>query len=718
LEKAKEVLKKYFGYDEFRGAQEDVIESILNKEDTAAIMPTGAGKSICYQIPALLMQGVTIVISPLISLMKDQVDSLKELGIEATYINSSLSSLEMKERFHNAEMGRYKIIYVAPERLETDDFCNSLAYLHISLVAVDEAHCVSQWGHDFRPSYTKITSFINKLPQRPVVAAFTATATEIVQKDIITLLALKNPRIFITGFDRKNLSFTVIKGEDKEKFIYDYLENNKGKIGIIYTSTRKEAESLYNKLSHRGYKVGVYHAGLSDEERRKVQEDFSFDNIDIIVATNAFGMGIDKSNVRFVIHYNIPKNMEAYYQEAGRAGRDGEESECILLFSPQDIRIQKYFIDESHLPPDRKNYEYNKLRTMVDYCYTSKCLRAYILEYFGEKNVMENCNNCSNCKDEREEKDITIEAQKIFSCVYRMKERFGVNMIADVLKGSKNKKVLTSGLDELSTYGIMKEFSQRHIVALINKLIADEFLLTTDEKYPVVKLRSKSYDVLRGKEKVFMKITKVKKVSKPDNALLEILKNLRKEISQEEGVPPFMIFHDSTLKELSERMPKDKSSLLQIKGIGERKAEVYGEKFLESIAKYIQENNIEIKDEIQQDNIDDSHKEAKIKTHILTYNLYKEGKSVEEIAKERNLSNTTVEEHLFKCLSEGMDINIDDFIQKDYEEIILDAIKSIGGNKLKPIKEALPEQVDYTSIKFVWYKYKNGRNSNGDSLTG
>ncbi|MBC2425622.1 RQC domain-containing protein, partial [Clostridium beijerinckii] len=348
-------------------------------------------------------------------------------------------------------------------------------------------------------------------------------------------------------------------------------------------STRKEAEALYNKLKNKGYKVGVYHAGLSDEDRKRVQEDFSFDNIDIIVATNAFGMGIDKSNVRFVIHYNIPKNMEAYYQEAGRAGRDGEESECILLFSPQDIHIQKYFIDESLLPPDRKNYEYNKLRAMVDYCYTSKCLRAFILEYFGEIDVMDKCNNCSNCNDNREVKDITIEAQKIFSCVYRMKERFGVNMVGDVLKGSKNKKVLSAGLNELSTYGIMSEFSQKQIVALINKLIADEYLLTTDDKYPIVKLKPKSYNVLKGKEPVFMKVTKAIKKPKADNMLLEILKSLRKEISQREGVPPFMIFHDSTLKELSEYMPADKDSLLKIKGVGERKAEVYGDRFIDTI---------------------------------------------------------------------------------------------------------------------------------------
>ncbi|MBD5643634.1 DNA helicase RecQ [Clostridium botulinum] len=706
LESAKNLLKKHFGYNEFRKAQEKVIESILKKEDTVAIMPTGAGKSICYQIPALIFEGVTVVISPLISLMKDQVDSLKEVGIEATYINSSLNNLEIEERIFNAREGLYKLIYIAPERLESDNFVRSLNNLNIALVAVDEAHCVSQWGHDFRPSYTKISNFIRKLSKRPIVTAFTATATETVRRDILKSLELQNPKVFVTGFDRENLSFSVIKGEDKEKFIFDYLENNIGKVGIIYTSTRKEAESLYNKINKKGYTVGVYHAGLSDEERKKTQEDFSFDNIEIIVATNAFGMGIDKSNVRFVIHHNIPKNMEAYYQEAGRAGRDGEESECILLFSPNDIRLQKYFIDESFLSPERKNNEYNKLRAMVDYCYTSKCLRSYILEYFGEDALEEKCNNCSTCNDNREEKDITLEAQKIFSCVYRMKERFGVNMVADVLRGSKNKKLLSLDLDGLSTYGIMEEFTQKDIVALMNKLIADDYMVTTDDKFPVVRLRSKSHDVLKGKEIVSIKVSKIEKKVKADNELFEILKQLRKAISQEESVPPFMIFPDATLKELSEYMPTKEEDLLKIKGIGERKAEVYGERFIEAITEYMNEKGIDINN---MDNYEStkSNKESKIKTHVLSYNLYKEGKTIKEISEERNLKAITIQEHLFKCLSEGMEVDLDNFIKKDYEKLILDTIKKVGGTKLKPVKDELPPEVDYMCIKSVWYKYKD-----------
>lgn len=701
LQKSREILKKYYGYSEFRTAQEQIVGSILQGKDTLAIMPTGAGKSICFQIPALLMEGITIVISPLISLMKDQVDYLREIGIEAAYINSSLGNLELQETLFYARSGKYKLIYIAPERLESESFCNLLQELNIPLIAVDEAHCVSQWGHDFRPSYRRISSFINKLSKRPVVAAFTATATDVVREDMLELLDLSNPKVFITGFDRKNLRFTVIKGEDKNNFLKEYIANNKDKIGIIYTSTRKEAENLYSKLHEKGYKVGVYHAGLSENQRNQVQEDFSFDNIDIIVATNAFGMGIDKSNVRYVIHYNIPKNMEAYYQEAGRAGRDGEDSECLLLFSPKDIQIQKYFIDESTMSEERKNYEYNKLRAMVDYCYTSKCLRAYILQYFGETEVMENCSNCSNCNDTREEKDITLEAQKIFSCVYRMKERFGVNMIADVLKGSGNKKVLSASLDKLSTYGIMKEFTQKQISALINKLIADEYLAITDDAYPVVKLKPNAYPVLKSQEKIFMKISKVQKAIKIDNELFAVLSALRKEISLKENIPPFMIFHDSTLKEMSEYMPATLESLLSIKGVGERKAEVYGKHFLEAICKYMKENNLESNIKAEKEF---PEKVEKVKTHIITCNLYKEGKSLKDISKERGLGITTIQDHIFKCLMDGIEINIDDFIQKPYESLILEAIKNIGGNKLKPIKDALPQEVDYMSIKAVWYK--------------
>lgn len=377
-------LKKYFGYNSFRKGQEEAITDILEGRDVVAIMPTGSGKSVCFQIPAVIFDGVTIVISPLISLMKDQVDSLNELGIPSTYINSSLSEDEIESRIENMSDGKYKLVYIAPERLESDNFVYMLKEIKISFVAVDEAHCVSQWAHDFRPSYKRIASFISTLPKRPVVGAYTATATDAVKDDIIKLLNLMNPSLHITGFDRENLYFSVLKGEDNEKFILSYLEKHNGETGIIYASTRREAESIYNMLIQHNIKAGLYHAGLKDEERENIQNDFAYDNIQVMVATNAFGMGIDKSNVRFVIHNNMPKSIEAYYQEAGRAGRDGEKSDCILLFNPKDIQLQNYFIDQSTASPQVKANEYKKLRDMVDYCYTSKCLRKYILEYFGE----------------------------------------------------------------------------------------------------------------------------------------------------------------------------------------------------------------------------------------------------------------------------------------------------------------------------------------------
>lgn len=589
----KDILKKYFGYDRFRKGQEEVINSILKGNDTIAIMPTGAGKSLCYQVPAMALEGITVVISPLISLMKDQVDSLNEMGIKSAYINSTLSSMEITEILFDAKDEEYKLIYVAPERLNSSEFLNFLDEADISLIAVDEAHCVSQWGHDFRPSYTRISQTIQKLDKRPIVCAFTATATNEVKNDIKNLLKLKNPNEYISGFDRENLTFSVIRGENTKKFISDFVENNKEQTGIIYTSTRKEAESIYELLIDKDYKAGIYHAGLADEQRTKMQEDFSYDNIDVIVATNAFGMGIDKSNVRYVIHNNMPKNMESYYQEAGRAGRDGEKSECILLFNPKDIQTQKFFIEETIYNIDRKEYEYKRLQDMIDYCHTSNCLRKYILEYFGEENIEDKCGNCSVCNDNEEKEDITVLAQKIISCVYRMKERYGSILIAQVLRGSKNQKLLNFGLDKLSTYAIVKEYTVKEIQEIINKLIADDYLVLSQGQYPVVKMNNKSIEVLKGNENVFMKINKkVKKISKTDNDLFDILKEFRKEISTRENIPPYIVFSDASLKEMSVYMPENEEEFLTIKGVGQSKLEKYGEIFIDKINEYRKNNNI------------------------------------------------------------------------------------------------------------------------------
>ena len=704
IEQCNMLLKKYFGFHEFRIGQEKAVTSVLEKKDAFIIMPTGGGKSLCYQIPALLQDGITLVISPLIALMKDQVDSLNSIGIPATYINSTLSASEIEDKLYRAYLGEYRLVYVSPERLESQGFCSRLMGMEVSIIAVDEAHCVSQWGHDFRPSYRQISDFINKFENRPVVMALTATATERVKSDVINLLGLKNPELVLTGFDRKNLKFSVVNGVDKKGYISKFVSEHKGEAGIIYAATRRETESIYNYFKGKGIKVGMYHAGMADEERSKFQEAFIYDDIDLIVATNAFGMGIDKSNVRYVIHHNMPKNMEAYYQEAGRAGRDGEDSQCVLLFCPGDVQTQKYFIDGSNLSEDLKTSEYQKLQRMVDYCHTSTCLRKFILDYFGEESQEENCNNCSVCCDERELQDITIEAQKIISCVYRAKERYGKNMIIDILKGSKAKKIKDNNLDQLSTYGIMSTEHRDMINLITNKLCADGYLKMTEEFYPVLKLTPKSLEVLKNKVQVFMKLEKVEEKITIDNELLELLKNLRKNISVREGLPPYIVFHDSTLKEISEKLPVNKEQLLSIKGCGEKKVSLYGDVVCQLVLDYMKEKgiegNFEHKETIKEEKTSSKNKEDKIKSHMVTYNLYNSGMSLEEISSERGLTLLTVENHIFQCYEEGLDINLDDLIPKKYENIILEAIERVDHKgKLKPIKEALPSNIEYSAIK-------------------
>lgn len=588
-----EILEKYYGYKSFRRGQENIINSILSGNDVLAIMPTGGGKSICYQIPALLLDGVTIVISPLISLMKDQVDAIKEMGIESTYINSSLTSKEFEEIITNVKENKYKIVYVAPERLESYEFIMAITECRISQIAIDEAHCVSQWGHDFRSSYRRIKNFIEMLNIRPIVTAFTATATEEVKGDIINLLGLRDPSLFVTGFDRENLFINIEKGNDKKSYILKYIEENRDSSGIIYAATRKEVDYIYELLTSNGYKAGRYHAGLNDELRKENQEDFIKDKINIMVATNAFGMGIDKPNIRFVIHYNMPKNIEGYYQEIGRAGRDGEKSECILLFSPSDIHTQKYLIEVSTENIERKNNQYLKLKQMVDLIYSNDCYRKYILNYFGES-VSEDCNNCSSCLSEGELVDKTIDAQKVLSCIYRMKKSFGVAMVVDVLRGSKNSKVINAKFNELSTYGIMKDYSSDELKVFINTLISHGYIDYVEGTYPVIKLNNRSVKVLKGDEKVQFKEVKIKSTSNDNNTLFEILRELRFNIANEEGVPPYIIFGDNTLREMSTKYPLNLEELMNISGVGEVKLNKYGEIFINTIKDYVDENNIKI----------------------------------------------------------------------------------------------------------------------------
>ena len=592
-----DVLHKYYGYTSFRKGQENIITSIINKEDVLAIMPTGGGKSICYQVPALCLDGITIVISPLISLMKDQVDALKTMGVKARLINSSLSNSEYSGVLEEIENDECKIIYIAPERLDSMEFVNIIRGKNISQVAIDEAHCVSQWGHDFRVSYKKIPYFINRLDKRPIVTAFTATASNEVREDIINILNLHNPAVYITGFDRENLSINIVKSSSKNKYTLDYVENHKNESGIIYASTRKEVETIYEGLLKRNYSVAKYHAGLSNEARKEYQENFINDDIKIMVATNAFGMGIDKPNIRWVLHYNMPQSIENYYQEIGRAGRDGEDSECVLLFSPGDVHTQKYLVEVGIENPDRKRVQYKKLQQMVDLVYSNTCYRKNILNYFGEI-FLEDCNNCSNCLNEGEVVDKTLDAQKVISCIARMKRSFGATMIIDVLRGSKNKKVLDLGFDTLTTYGIMKNYSNEDLKTFINTLVSHGFLDVVENigprgSFPTIKLNEQSLKVIREEIKVEFKEDKVTKSRYVENELYEMLVSLRSEIAKEEGIAPYMVFGDATLKNMASVYATNKEEMLNISGVGQIKYEKYGKRFEDIIEKYIEEKNID-----------------------------------------------------------------------------------------------------------------------------
>lgn len=577
-----DLLKQYFGYDEFRPGQKEIIQKVIDQENVLGIMPTGSGKSICYQLPALLLDGLTVVVSPLISLMKDQVDAANQLGIPATFINSSLDGYETARRFQEIDRQQYRLLYIAPERFIMPDFIQAMKRWNVRMIAIDEAHCISQWGHDFRPSYLQMANQLDQLPNRPVIVALTATATVQVAADIKRLLKIPENNHIQTGFERENLRFQVIK-DQKRTISNRIFKDQQNQSGIIYAATRKEVDRLYHLLKKFDFSVGRYHGGLNENERTEMQEAFLYDRLQLIVATNAFGMGINKSNVRFVIHYQIPGSLEAYYQEAGRAGRDGLSSEAILLFSPQDIQVQKFFIQQSQREEGQKQKEYEKLKAMTEYVYIESCLQQYILNYFGETSSP--CNRCGNCLDDREIVEVTTEAQMVLSCLKRMGENYGKQMLMKVLAGSKEQKLQALGFGHLSTYGLMKNQSQKETMQLIEYLISNGYLLTINGEYPVLKVTERGIQVLKGQESVYRKEPKkVQQLSDEEtDTLFEVLRELRTDLASEAGVPPYVVFSDSTLKEMSRIRPSSRLEMLQIKGVGQSKLDKYGEAFLSRI---------------------------------------------------------------------------------------------------------------------------------------
>ena len=601
-DRALQLLQTYFGYTSFRPAQEAPVESLLKNEDVVAIMPTGAGKSICFQIPALCKSGLTVVFSPLISLMKDQVDGLVDQNIPAALINSTLTQTEFNKTMYDVRSGNIKLLYIAPERLGSNFFCNVLRSMPISQVVVDEAHCISQWGHDFRPSYRLIGDWLASLPKRPVVGAFTATATKAVENDIKTLLGLDHANVYVTGFDRPNLSFSVVRTPKRMDYVVDYVRRHSHENGIIYCSTRKDVERVYDNLTRAGIQTGYYHAGLSDEMRKDMQNKYAFDQLQVMVATNAFGMGIDKSNVRYVLHYQMPRNMESYYQEAGRAGRDGAPAECILLYSGQDVRVHKYLIEQGHLEPQREQVELRKLQSMIDYCFCSTCLRKYMLAYFGEIVPWLECSNCSSCNTKGERVNVTKEAKAIFRAIIATEERYGASMISSIVRGERTDRITRAGLDALSVFGYLSDVGDKEIKGLIQQFVASGYLRSSMGKYPVLSVTAGAEEVLAGhkeveeiRQEVIVPSRKTKKsasISRSEvprsgsGGLFEHLRQHRKQLASQLSVPPYIIFPDTVLIDLANIRPKTLGEFGNIKGVGEAKLKKYGLSFLEAISQY------------------------------------------------------------------------------------------------------------------------------------
>ncbi|WP_370815721.1 DNA helicase RecQ [Veillonella sp.] len=600
-QQALRMLETYFGYTFFRPAQEAPIASLLCNEDVIGIMPTGAGKSICFQIPALCKPGLTIVFSPLISLMKDQVDGLLVQNIPAALINSTLTQAEFNKTMYEVRSGKIKLLYIAPERLGSNFFCNVLRALPIAQVIVDEAHCISEWGHDFRPSYRLIGEWLNSLPKRPIVGAFTATATKYVENDIKKLLGLDNANVYVTGFDRPNLSFSIIRTPKRMDYVVHYVRQHANENGIIYCATRKDVDRVYENLTRAGIKVGHYHGGLSDEVRREMQNAYADDKLQVMVATNAFGMGIDKSNVRYVLHYQMPRNMESYYQEAGRAGRDGAPAECILLYSGQDVQVHKYLIEQSIETPERQEVELRKLQSMIDYCFCSNCLRKYMLNYFGESTVWTTCDNCSSCKGSADKVNVTKEAKAIFRAIMGTDERYGASMITSIVRGERTDRIMRAGHDALPVFGLLSNVDEKSIKGLIQQFVASGYLRSSTGKYPVLSLTAGAEEVLAGHkevEEIRQHVSVPSRTSRTTSTvargksssgaggLFEHLRQHRKRLAEEAGLRPYLIFPDTVLIDLANLRPTTLGEFGNVKGVGEAKLKKYGLSFLQAIAEY------------------------------------------------------------------------------------------------------------------------------------
>ena len=600
-QQALRMLETYFGYTSFRPAQEAPIASLLRNEDVIGIMPTGAGKSICFQIPALCKAGLTIVFSPLISLMKDQVDGLLVQNIPAALINSTLTQAEFNKTMYEVRSGKIKLLYIAPERLGSNFFCNVLRALPIAQVIVDEAHCISEWGHDFRPSYRLIGEWLNSLPKRPIVGAFTATATKYVENDIKKLLGLDKANVYVTGFDRPNLSFSVIRTPKRMDYVVHYVRQHNNENGIIYCATRKDVDRVYENLTRAGIKVGHYHGGLSDEVRREMQNAYADDKLQVMVATNAFGMGIDKSNVRYVLHYQMPRNMESYYQEAGRAGRDGAPAECILLYSGQDVQVHKYLIEQSIETPERQEVELRKLQSMIDYCFCSNCLRKYMLNYFGESTVWTTCDNCSSCKGSGDKVNVTKEAKAIFRAIMGTDERYGASMITSIVRGERTDRIMRAGHDALPVFGLLSNVDEKSIKGLIQQFVASGYLRSSSGKYPILSLTAGAEEVLGGHKEVeeirqhvsvpsrtsrSTSTTSRGKSSSGAGGLFEHLRQHRKRLAEKAGLRPYLIFPDTVLIDLANLRPTTLGEFGNVKGVGEAKLKKYGLSFLQAIAEY------------------------------------------------------------------------------------------------------------------------------------